>query len=153
MYVVNAKSPKFVIFMEEPASQHTASNLHLLFKQVLENPGWWCCRVKVYKLWAGTSSQSCFILTRYGVFPGFTSFGIVMMNVRLLLVQLVPGKCLMDEKSWGVVTPAWLLLGLRFCSSQRCVAVTENLAGEHWKVAVRLWAAKSWSEIFLLIFT
>lgn len=39
MYMVNAKSPKFVIFMEELASQHTASTLYLLFKQVLENPG------------------------------------------------------------------------------------------------------------------
>lgn len=86
--------------------------------------GWDCVNILA-------SSQSCFILTRYGVFPGFISFGIVMMNIRLLLVQLVPGKCLMDEMSWGVVTPAWLLLGLRFCSSQRCVAVTENLAGEH----------------------
>lgn len=39
----------------------------------------------------------------------------------------------------------------RFCSSQRCRAAAENLAVEGWKVAVRLWAAKSWSETFLFI--
>lgn len=39
----------------------------------------------------------------------------------------------------------------KFCSSQRCRAAAENLAVERWKVAVRLWAAKSWSETFLFI--
>lgn len=37
-------------------SQHLAA----LFKQVLEDPAWWCCRMKVYVLWAGTVwTSSC----------------------------------------------------------------------------------------------